>query len=338
MKIEQELLIRYLSGTTDSIENDQINSWLSESEENKEILEQCYFIWQSTGLIHTMNTVDTQKALTEFKRTVSKKRIRKTSKNMLVWMQRVAAVLFIPTLLLAYYFYKTGDDEVMQYMEIRTNSGMISSVILPDSSKVWLNSCGYLRYPVRFSEKRREVELQGEAYFEVEKQVNSPFIVKVEDDYAVEVLGTKFNVSAYPEDNSIETTLVEGSVRLNVNTKTKKGIQYVLRPNERGTLADGILSVNWVDPIYETGWKDGKMYFKNHSMEEVIKRLSRHYNVTFDVKNPEVLESLITAKFESEQLPQVMEYLRLASGIKYKIQNKDINDERLSKVIIELTK
>lgn len=226
----------------------------------------------------------------------------------------------------------------MQYMEIRTNPGMITSVILPDSSKVWINSCGYLKYPVRFTKDHREVVLEGEGYFEIKKNEAAPFTVKVNENYAVQVLGTNFNITAYKEDEKIETTLVEGSVRLNIITQTGQTISQLLKPDEKAVFEDNKLSLQQIDPLFETSWKDGKMYFKNQPMNDVIKRLSRHYNVVFNVKDPEILESLITAKFESEQLLQVLEYIKLASDIKYKIHRPDITDDRLNETTIELTK
>lgn len=336
--IDKELIVRYLSGSASSSENDLVNAWIAESEDNQQFMEDCFFVWQTTGCLQVMRSVKTKEALLSLKDRVKTKNREITVKKYLLHIQQIAAILFIPVLLLSYYFYNKSDNEVIQYMEIRTNPGMISSVVLPDSSKVWLNSSGYLKYPIRFTSKNREVELIGEGYFEITQKENKPFLVKVGDNYSVEVLGTKFNVSAYPEDNKIETTLVEGAVQLNLNNADKKRIQYVLKPNQKATFAENKFSVAWVDPVYEMGWKDGKMYFKNRPMDDVIKRISRHYNVVFDVKNPEILESLITAKFESEQLLQVMEYLRLASGIQYKIHKTNIKEDRLNEMMIELTK
>lgn len=337
--IDEEILVRYISGLSTETEDALVASWLSKSNENQERLEQFYFAWKAAGCLNIIETVDSKKKLSALKSKVKPKLKNKKIKIAMLWMQRVAAVLFIPVLLLSYYFYMNkASDQILQYMEIRTNPGMITSVILPDSSKVWINSCGYLKYPVRFTDKNREVYLEGEGYFEVKKNDEAPFSVKVNDNYSVEVLGTTFNVTAYSEDKTIETTLVDGSVRLNITTENGGRITQTLTPSQKGIFANNVLSLSQVDPLYETSWKDGKMYFKNESMEGVLKRLSRHYNVIFDVKKPEVLESFITAKFETEQLLQVLEYLKLASNIQYKIRKPDINDDKLNETTIELTK
>lgn len=336
--ISEEVIIRYLTGEATDEEAASVTLWASESTENQMMLEQFYFTWKTAGYIHTIESAKPQQKLSELKSRIRNKNKRVTVTRTLQWIQRIAAVLFIPTLLLSYYFYSKGDDGIMQYMEVRTNPGMITSIILPDSSKVWINSCGYLKYPVRFTKESRDVTLEGEAYFEVKRDESTPFIVKVNDSYGVEVLGTKFNVTAYPEDEKIETTLVEGSVRLNITTTSGKQIKQILKPYQKGVFSKDILSLHQIDPLYETSWKDGKMYFRNQPMNDVIKRLSRHYNVVFDVKNPEIMESLLTAKFESEQLLQVLEYLKLASNVQYKIHKPNISDDRLNEMTIELTR
>lgn len=336
--INEEIIIRYITGETTEKENLLISSWLSESSENQKILEQFYFTWKTADCIHIIESANPQQKLSSLKDRIKNKNQKRNKQKVVLWIQRIAAILFLPTLLLSYYFYNSGKENTEQYMEVRTNPGMITSIILPDSSKVWINSCGYLKYPIRFTKTHREVFLEGEGYFEVKKNEAAPFTVKVNDNYAVQVLGTSFNITAYKEDERIETTLVEGSVRLNIKTQTGESISQLLKPDQKAIFEKNRLALQQVDPIIETSWKDGKMYFKNQPMNDVIKRLSRHYNVVFDVKNPEILESLITAKFESEQLLQVLEYIKLASDIKYKIHRPNITDDRLNETTIELTK
>lgn len=337
--LEKELFIRYFSGRTSDSENDLIESWIAETDENKQILEQYYFIWQTSEYIHVMQSVNTHKALSSFNEKIRVKEMNTRFSQYFLWTRRVAVTLFVAALLLSHLYDQKSDNESqIQYVEMKTNPGVVSSVILPDCTKVWINSCSSLKYPVRFAENKREVVLDGEGYFEVMKDAKTPFLVRTRDNYAVEVLGTKFNVKAYSGEKKIETTLVEGSVGLNINATERKQMQYVLKPNQKGIYENGLFSVQWVEPIYEMGWIDGKMYFKNLQMKEVINRLSRHYNVTFDVKDRKVLESSITAKFESEQLLQIMEYIRLASGIKYKVHEVNIEGDKLNKMIIDLTK
>lgn len=336
--LDKELIVRYLSGATDSTENDAIHAWVAASAENRRFMEECFFIWQASKSLHVLETVDTNRALSSLKSKIRKKEKQTRFKHYFEWTQKVAATLLVPALLLSYFLYQSKADEVIPHLEVRTNPGVITSVLLPDSTRVWMNACSYLRYPAQFEGDKREVTLEGEGYFDVMKNQEAPFYVKTRDDYSVKVLGTEFNVKAYSDERRIETTLVEGAVNLLYDVSDKKQIHYKLHPNQKGTFEDGRLTVQTVDPIYEMGWVEGKMYFKNQPMEEVIKRLSRHYNATFIVNSPKVLESLITAKFETEQLLQVLEYIKLASGIKYIVHESNIEGERLTKMTIELTK
>lgn len=338
----EELIVRYLSGTTTDSERERVNSWIAESAEHMRFMEECYFLWEASRKVQIHKTIDTSRALSALKATIKVKEGKEKRKNFLQfylnWIQRIAAILLIPVLLFSYYLYRSSKVIADQYIEVKTNPGVITSVVLPDSTKVWINASSCLKYPARFTDGKRRVFLEGEGYFEVTENKHQPFFVETDNNLSVKVIGTQFNVNAYSEDQKIETTLVEGSVNLIIDDNTIHNKQYQLKPNQKATFEKGKLTLQWVDPIYEIGWREGKMYFKNHPMEEVLKKLSRHYNVSFEVKNPEVLQSLLTGKFESEQLLQIMEYLQVASGIKYSIHETSISGDRLDKMIIELTK
>ena len=184
---------------------------------------------------------------------------------MLGVIQRAAAVLFIPVFLLsAYLFIQQGQGNV-RTLAVRTNPGVVSAFDLPDGSKVWLNANSELRYPSDFNADTRTVELTGQGYFEVTKNAHKPFIVKADKDYSVEVLGTSFNVSAYKDESMIETTLVEGSVKLNVVSGGKRMTQ-MLKPNEKAEYQKGAdkIKVFDVNTEYDTAWKNGEIIFRNH--------------------------------------------------------------------------
>ena len=139
----------------------------------------------------------------------------------------------------------------------------------------------------------------------------------------------------------IETTLVNGSVTLHLTPDGKPEFTRSLSPREKAIFRknEQQLQTMYVNTDFDTAWKDGRIIFKDHSMDRVLKVLSRYYNVRFDVKDPHVYHSVITAKFDNEQLPQILDYLRLASGIKYKINKPEIVDgERLKINTIEIMK
>jgi len=229
--------------------------------------------------------------------------------------------------------------KMLQTHSIVIPRGETFKLILCDGTEVWLNANSELRYPSDFNADTRTVELTGQGYFEVTKNAHKPFIVKADKDYSVEVLGTSFNVSAYKDESMIETTLVEGSVKLNVVSGGKRMTQ-MLKPNEKAEYQKGAgkIKVFGVNTEYDTAWKNGEIIFRNHPMDKVLKTLERHYHVVFEVKDNEILKSIITARFKDEQLPQVLEYLKLASGIQYAIHKPTVKDSGSGTSVVEISK
>lgn len=341
MIIDENILIKYLDGTLPEDERKQVDAWVAESPENEKLFEQVYFTLQVTDRLRVMESVNPEMALVSFKEKIRKQNKKVSLRRSWQMLQRVAAVLFIPVLVLsAYFFMQMGKDRV-RMVEVRTNPGVISTFELPDGSKVWLNAGSTLKYPENFWPECRQVELTGQGYFEVTKNPKKPFIVKVDPVYSVEVLGTRFDVSAYNDDELVETTLVEGSVRLNIAQAGGKVVHQILKPNEKAEYRriNNKLSIQTVNADNNIAWRNGEIIFRNNSMEQVLRTLTRHYNVTFNVKDKEVLNAVITARFKDEQLPQVMEYIKLASNIKFKIEKPVITDDnRLEMSVIEISK
>ena len=341
MIVDEYILIKYIEGTLPDDERAQVDDWVAASPENAKLLEQVYFTLQVTDRVRVMESVDPEMALVRFKSKVRKQNKKVSLHRSLQMLQRVAAVLFIPVLVLsAYLFMQIGQEEV-RMVEVRTNPGVVSTFDLPDGSKVWLNAGSSLKYPKNFWPECRQVELTGQGYFEVAKNPEKPFIVKVDPSYSVEVLGTRFDVSAYKDDEFVSTTLVEGSVQLTIAQAGGHVTHQILKPDERAefTRVGGKLYITSVNADNNTAWRNGEIIFKNQPMSRVLKALTRHYNVRFDVKDKEVLEAIITAKFKEEQLPQVMEYLKLASNVKFKISKPAITaDNRLEMSVIEISK
>lgn len=339
MEINEDILIRYIDGMLTEEEAAEVKNWRAASLENEKLLEQVYFTAQVASRLKVMRTVNPDEALSRFKSRIHKKEKRLALRQVLGVIQRAAAVLFIPVFLLsAYLFIQQGQGNV-RTLAVRTNPGVVSAFDLPDGSKVWLNANSELRYPSDFNADTRTVELTGQGYFEVTKNAHKPFIVKADKDYSVEVLGTSFNVSAYKDESMIETTLVEGSVKLNVVSGGKRMTQ-MLKPNEKAEYQKGAgkIKVFGVNTEYDTAWKNGEIIFRNHPMDKVLKTQERHYHVVFEVKDNEILKSIITARFKDEQLPQVLEYLKLASGIQYAIHKPTVKDSGSGTSVVEISK
>lgn len=263
MEINEDILIRYIDGMLTEEEAAEVKNWRAASLENEKLLEQVYFTTQVASRLKVMRTVNPDEALSRFKSRIHKKEKRLALRQVLGVIQRAAAVLFIPVFLLsAYLFIQQGQGNV-RTLAVRTNPGVVSAFDLPDGSKVWLNANSELRYPSDFNADTRTVELTGQGYFEVTKNAHKPFIVKADKDYSVEVLGTSFNVSAYKDESMIETTLVEGSVKLNVVSGGKRMTQ-MLKPNEKAEYQKGAgkIKVFGVNTEYDTAWKNGEIIFR----------------------------------------------------------------------------
>ncbi len=192
-----------------------------------------------------------------------------------------------------------------------------------------------MRYPTTFKKDNRLVELKGEAYFEVQADQDRPFYVNTPNGLSVYVYGTKFNVAAYEDDNYIETVLEKGKV--NVITPDQETI--VLAPGEQ-LLYDKQSQKskkNKVDVYGKIAWKDGKLIFRNASLEEILKRLERHFNVEIQFNNRSGKEYKYRATFRTETLSQILDYLARSADLKWKIEEPQQQaDDTLSKTKIRV--
>lgn len=165
-----------------------------------------------------------------------------------------------------------GNGSTATFNTITTPKGGEYQVMLPDGTHVWLNAASSLKYPVAFNGQERKVELTGEAYFEVARNKAKPFRV-TSAGQTVEVLGTHFNVNAYPDEADITTTLLEGAVKV---SKANRGA--LLKPGQQAIAGENI-TVEEADTDLAVAWKNGKTYFKNADIPTMMRSLSRWYNV-----------------------------------------------------------
>ena len=337
MNIDNKILVDFLVGELlpESEEAKAVSQWINESPDNIKFAEQVYFVLKGVEQLNTKNSVNAEEMYAKFEKIVRRQRGATSLKKIARNMQRVAAVLFIPLLLgLAYTLYPS--DAKLQFIEVSSKPGMISTVDLPDGTKVHLNAGSTLKYPVAFNNDSRTVDLSGRAYFDVVKDAKRPFVVMARDDYSVEVLGTEFDMSAYIDDSIITTTLVEGSVKVILPNGDNAPFEKVLKPNQKASfdLKTNKMVIAYTNTEHESAWVDGKLIFQNLPIEETLKILSRHYNVDFKIMNERVKESRITGKFE---LPQILEYLRIACDIEYKINKPILTQNSSIKInIIEI--
>lgn len=177
-----------------------------------------------------------------------------------------------------------SSTQELTYNVLNTPRGRQFQIVLPDGTKVWLNSASSLKFPTTFSSKARRVQLSGEAYFEVSKAVDKPFILILANNAEVKVLGTCFNVNAYDNESKIRTTLLEGSVKVTASTSSgiANGEAAILKPRQQAQLTqtgNSIAVINNVDVDKVVAWKNGVFNFEGLALTEVMKQLERWYDI-----------------------------------------------------------
>ena len=217
----------------------------------------------------------------------------------------------------SYHVNKTGMEDSLVFNTLIVPKGGEYSLELPDGTVVWVNSESSLRFPEKFTSNRREVFLEGEAYFEVKKDANRPFYVHTEAG-KVRVLGTAFNVCAYSNDRFWQTTLVEGSVMINQEEK-----EVLLKPNEQYQIdvRTGKAGLREVLPELYTSWRDGKFYFKAYTFEELVEKLERWYDFKMFYMNEEIKTRRFSGVVNKYQpLEEMFKFLQMTSDVQFNVK------------------
>lgn len=225
------------------------------------------------------------------------------------------------------YSVSNGSKEIA-YNVLRVPYGKKFSVILSDNTIVHLNAGSSLKYPVKFFDNQnRQVFLTGEGYFDVHKDKKHPFIV-TSGDMDIRVLGTKFNISAYPEDREINTVLVEGSVSLyGSEKKYDEKTATLLEPGYKAKWDkfDRKLAFEKVDTDLYTDWIVGKLVIKQMSFENIARKLERHYNVSIESNYPKLDHQVFTATFDIETIQEVLETFTEETHFEFEINGSRIS-------------
>ncbi|WP_423130368.1 FecR family protein [Gaoshiqia sp. Z1-71] len=234
---------------------------------------------------------------------------------------RIAAVLILPLLIVSIWSLsqKSSDlgTEQLSYHEVSSPPGIRSKVQLPDGTTVWLNAESRIRYAIPFARATRELELTGEAFFDVAKNANAPMDVKF-NNITVRVLGTQFNVKAFPDEDHLEVVLKEGSIELQNDVADADREAVRLYPNQQWKYdkTEQVSSLNQVDAEKYIAWHRNILILNNTPMEEMAKNLERWYGVDVQLMDQELNKYKFTTVFENEPLHRVLELLEMSSPIK----------------------
>lgn len=212
----------------------------------------------------------------------------------------------------------------VQYATLATPRGGQYQVTLPDGTKVWLNASSSIKYPTRFDGTNREVELAGEGYFEVVSNANKPFVVKSKGQQIV-VLGTAFNINAYEDEPLVRSTLVAGSIRLEVDGQSEP---WILKPNEQAVLQGENLQVVQVETNVYTAWRNGQISLNQSDLAGVIRQIERWYDVEFDIDYMPPAEPLFGVLKRDVQLSEILDALELHYQVKFKREGRRVRMTR----------
>ena len=233
--------------------------------------------------------------------------------------------------------------------QVSTKNGTRTTLILPDGTKVWMNSGSTLEYDSSFGKTIREVNLSGEAYFDVTKNKEKPFVIHA-SNINIRVLGTAFNVRSYPTDKTVEASLIRGSIEVTFKDRPDKKI--ILKPNQKIVVDNKLLaestqqyilqnvpgkseSMRGVDvkkltheiktgTIIETSWVEDKLIFQDESFEEIARRLERWYGVNIIFKNNQLKEDHLTGNFRNETIWQALDALKFTTPFNYKVEQDNV--------------
>lgn len=340
----EDLLRKFSTGELSPRESKEFAKILKEGDNNEELKAILTAYWEKAENAHI--DVPTNKLLERLKAKIGNPELALGGNNRhktLYTFMRYAAVVMITVGLT--WFAKdfsrstpqlavAEEAPVLHQNEVSVLYGSKSKITLPDGSTVHLNSGSILSYPAQFATDNRKVSIKGEAYFEVQKDPKHPFLVRT-NGVTVRVLGTKFNVKSYPDEKTVETTLVSGKVELYANNKeiNDKNRLMVLAPNQQAvfevekgkndSMTSMVHNLN-VDVKPIISWKDNRLMFRDEKFADLAQKLERWYNVDIKINDPKLQNTPFSGVFVKETVEQSLNALKLAAPFKYRMEKNQI--------------
>lgn len=327
-----ELLSKYLNNEASSLEKSEVETWLNLNRENHEMLEQVRSMLGKVDSYYQMKNFDSgtawqnvhSKINPEPERMIQHKNVRKEA---ILTFYQYAAIIIIALLLgsIGYYigFRKEKPAESIQIVSAENQA--INEFVLPDGTKVTLNSNSTLQFPTQFTTDVREVTITGEAFFDVTPNAAKPFVIHA-GNAQVKVLGTSFNICAYPEDETVEVVVQTGKVQVSCK---KAGLpaeshEVFLVPGEKGTFYN---TGNLLEKAVNTNpnflaWKTRIMEFNQVPLSEVVLCLEKVYHIDIVLAEPRLNELLLTAQFDKKPVDFILNVVRLTFNLELSVENE----------------
>ena len=317
INIDTYVILKYLEKTASPEEIRQLREWIALSEENADYFQEIRNIWEVATPTVDPEKIDTGKALAQVK-----SRIHATSQvpakktRFITYCQRIAAILLLPAIIaiVALMMKKDHQEPLIAYNEVTAPYGMVSSLTLPDSSKVWLNAGSTLKYPAAFTSNVREVEMSGEAYFEVHADKEHPFIVNT-GDLKVTATGTAFNICSFAKAQEEVITLVTGKVAVSQENNIKHLLPGQQLNYQRASKS---MEITDIDTYKYISWKDGILAFRDDPLKSIFNRLEQVYQVRFILKDTSINQFTYRATFKGETLDEILDYMGMSIPITFR--------------------
>lgn len=320
----RRLMVRFFDRTANGDELQKLMQWLEESDEHKRIFNEFNESHQYADISVKGWIYDTDANWKQLKSRIKPEQIKIVTRRQFNWLNAAAVIAILITVgTLAHLFFNQSESDYSnQVVNVIAPPGQRSQIILQDGTTVWLNSGSELAYVYKAKEKRRVVTLEGEAFFDVAKDKDKPFIVET-DGVDLVVYGTRFNVHSYADENTIETTLEEGSVGVKVHSNGK---EWLMKPGQQCVFNKVSQSIELEEANIQffTAWTDNKLIFDDNTFKEVVRKLERWYGVTIELDEKLSTTQRFTMTLSDESLKEALDLIKITTPLKYSINGKQV--------------
>lgn len=340
---QRSLLLKFIAGETDKKESERVEDWLASDPEFLSELEQLWELWNAVGTATNVNRFNIdhgwESLLNKGLGRMPGK--QKTARKTWMWVGSVAAAVLAflawtlwpvsqpgrqsadynssPQVATVETKPRLNDATQDKALYIKTKAGSQKEVKLPDGTKVWLNGNSEIRYALSPDGNKRLLYLSGQAFFDVKHQAGQPFVVKTKHA-TIAVLGTRFDVVAYPNETFTEAVLTGGSILFTTESDHEQ-ISRQITPGQKISLnyLSGKVEVTDVDTAFYASWKEGKLMFRNETFRTVAMAMDHKYNVNIVFKNRSLEAKRLNGYLEKETLEEALQALQLTLQFNYKI-------------------
>lgn len=306
---------RFFEENASNGENLELLHWLEDNLENRIILIQLHNYWKKNGTVPSDFSPEVSKALKQVHNKIGRKKIR----YLRYYLSRITAVIVFS--IISFGIYKVWSVKQQKtFVSLTSNKVNKNGLVLTDGTKIWLNRNSQIQYPQKFNKDNRIIMLKGEAYFEVAKDKNKPFIVVMENT-KITVLGTKFNINT----NGPKTTVSVSEGKVAFTSSKNNSVRLILTQNKEGIFdkSNEEMFQKNIDVNY-LSWKTNKYIFNREPVYKILDVLAEDYNFTYEIKSSDLRENLITATFDNVPLNDIIESIGMTidAGVHY--ENKHL--------------